>query len=436
MLEFADRHGIHLWRPAAVTTGAIFLSISLGFAPFEAEARREALSSLGPMQLIPLALPPDPAPAAPAPEEEHPAWQEVRIRSGDTLGRLFQTHGLRAGDLREVMRAGAACDGLKRLKVGQPLRFQRGDDGALLALNYQDAPDRQITVRRTPSGFSADIERGDVEVRRIHTYGEIHDSLFSDGQRAGLSDAKILKLADIFAYDIDFALDLQDGDRFSLIHEEYWLHGEKIGDGPILAAEFVNEGKAYSAARFTAADGSQDFYGFDGRGLKKAFIRTPVEFARISSLFNLQRRHPILNTIRAHKGVDYAAPTGTPVRATGNGKVITLGSKNGYGKTVEIAHSNGVTTLYGHLNGYRTGLRSGARVRQGEVIGYVGMTGLATGPHLHYEFRVNGAHKNPLTVPLPKSEPIPAAQLARFKAETTPLAAQLALIARRHLAAR
>lgn len=242
---------------------------------------------------------------------------------------------------------------------------------------------------------------------------------------AGLDDSLAMELAFIFGWDIDFAQDIRKGDRFSVIYEEIFRHGEKIGNGDIVAAEFVNQGRKLQAFRYTSPDGSSQFFSADGKAMRKAFLRTPVDFARISSHFNLGRRHPILNRIRAHKGVDYAAATGTPIKAAGNGKVEFKGRKGGYGNTVIIKHGSSYSTLYAHMSRFGRGIHNGSRVQQGQIIGYVGSSGLATGPHLHYEFRVNGSHVNPLTVKLPAADPLPQKYKEDFRRSITPVLAQL-----------
>jgi murein DD-endopeptidase MepM/ murein hydrolase activator NlpD len=234
-----------------------------------------------------------------------------------------------------------------------------------------------------------------------------------------------MELASIFGWDIDFALDIRKGDEFVVLYDELYLDGEKVGEGHILAATFINQGKTYQAVRYTDGSGVTDYYSPDGKVMHKTFLRTPVEYTRISSGFSLGRLHPILNRIRAHKGVDYAAPTGTPVKVTANGKIIFEGRKGGYGNTVIVQHGNHYSTLYGHLSRFSSGLSSGSSVRQGQVIGYVGMTGLATGPHLHYEFRIDGVHHDPLTVKLPGSEPLDKAYLADFREKAASLTSKL-----------
>jgi len=242
--------------------------------------------------------------------------------------------------------------------------------------------------------------------RQIVAGGRIYSSLFEAAAKAGISDQSIMNLAGIFAWDIDFVLDIREGDEFVVIFEELWHNGELVKQGDILAAEFVNRGEVFRALRYVGPEGQIDYFTPQGNNVRKAFVRAPVSFSRISSNFNPRRRHPRLNTIRAHKGVDYAAPSGTPVQAAGDGKVIFRGRKGGYGNAVIIQHGGNITTLYGHLSRFSGKARNGTRVRQGDIIGYVGQTGLATGPHLHYEYRKNGVHMNPRTVTLPAADPI------------------------------
>jgi murein DD-endopeptidase MepM/ murein hydrolase activator NlpD len=260
-----------------------------------------------------------------------------------------------------------------------------------------------------------------LEVHTRTASATINSSLFQAANEAGLTDRVAFDLAEIFQYDIDFVLDIQSGDRFTVVYEEVFQDGAPLRIGNILAAKFVNEGREYRAVRYVDSQGRGQYYSPDGKSLRKAFIRAPVQFSHVASRFNLARKHPILNRIRAHKGVDYAAPTGTPVRAAGDGRVKFVGRQGGYGNVVELEHGSGVVTVYGHLSRFASSLRRGQKVQMAQVIGYVGMTGLATGPHLHYEYRVRGMHKNPQTVPLPDAEPVAASERERFMANTADL---------------
>ena len=277
---------------------------------------------------------------------------------------------------------------------------------------------------------------GNYQTRVAHVSGNIDRSLFETGLSVGLSDRLILSLAEIFGWDIDFALDVQTGDSFSVIYEEkYWL-GRKIDDGPILAAEFINNGHVYRAIGMRASSGQLRYYTPTGRSLRQAFLRTPVKFSRVSSGYSDTRYHPILKLWRAHTGIDYAAPAGTPVRATASGTIMLIGWNGGYGRTIEIDHGNTYSTLYAHLLRYRSDLHTGSHVEQGDVIGYVGSSGLATGSHLHYEFRVNGEHRNPLAYQSPDSELIGARKRPEFLRTAQAWAVELDRMSKRYLASR
>lgn len=362
---------------------------------------------------------------------ESGAWQTVVVRKGDNMSRIFSRLKLNPADLHSIVELGDATQALKLLQPGQQLRLLV-DGNELLELLHEIDPTRTLHVRYGPHGFEAQTIVTELTTRLRAVEATIDSSLFLAGQEIGLSDQLIMQLADIYGWDIDFALDIHKGDRFRVIYEELYRDGVKVKDGAILAAEFFHRGQSLKAVRYVHADGSVDYYSETGESMRKAFLRTPVEFNRISSTFNPRRQHPILNRIRAHKGVDYAAPVGTPVRATGDGRVVYMGYKGGYGNTIVLQHGSTYSTLYGHLSRYARGLKHGARVTQGEVIGYVGMTGLATGPHLHYEFRVNGVHKDPLTVKLPRATHIPREQMADFWQQTRPWLIQLASLDNSH----
>ena len=237
-----------------------------------------------------------------------------------------------------------------------------------------------------------------------------------------------MDMASVFGYDIDFAQDIRQGDEFDVIYEQKVANGKVVGTGNILSARFTNRGKTYTAVRYTNKQGNSSYYTADGNSMRKAFIRTPVDFARISSRFSMGRKHPILNKIRAHKGVDYAAPRGTPIKAAGDGKVLLAGRRGGYGNTVIIQHGNTYRTLYGHMQGFAKGVQTGGTVKQGQVIGYIGTTGLSTGPHLHYEFRVNGVHRNPLTVKIPAAQPLAKKYRVAFQKISAPLQTKLDIL--------
>jgi murein DD-endopeptidase MepM/ murein hydrolase activator NlpD len=353
---------------------------------------------------------------------------DLLVKRGDTLELLFRRNGLSLNDLAAMVALPDAAGALKILKPGDRLEIAHRE-GQVISLQREIDEIKLLSIARQPRGFAVSTIERPVDIRTSGTHGVIQSSLFEAGTSAGMTDRMTMDMAGIFEWDIDFIQDVRTGDEFTVIYEELWRDGVKLRDGAIVAAEFVNQGKSFRAARFSDTGGRADYYAPDGRSLRKAFIRAPLNFTRISSPFNPSRRHPVLNTIRAHRGVDYAAPTGTPVRAAGDGKVLFRGVQGGYGNTMVVQHGGNITTLYGHLSRFGTA-RVGTRVRQGEVIGYVGMTGLATGPHLHYEYRVNGVHRNPRTVALPPAEPIPAEQQAAFRTATESLWRQLDLFPR------
>ena len=344
-------------------------------------------------------------------ESQQLNWQEVTVKSGDNLSLIFPRVGLTARDVYNVAQLGNDVKPLLNLKPGQTIRFGFSPDvrdkNVLKQLDLQLSQTTNLLVTSTETGYEAQTTIRQVESRQSHASGQIKTSLFEAGLQAKLSDKLIMELAYIFGWDIDFALDLRVGDAFKLIYEENYLDGDKIADGNILAAEFTNRGKTFRAVRYTDDTGLSRFYAPNGDSMRKAFSRSPVHFSRISSRFNPNRKHPILKTNRPHRGVDYAASRGTPILATGDGKVNFIGTKGGYGRTVVLTHGGKYTTLYAHMSKYKKGLKRGKRVKQGDTIGYIGSSGLATGPHLHYEFRVNGVHRNTLTVSLPKADPLP-----------------------------
>jgi murein DD-endopeptidase MepM/ murein hydrolase activator NlpD len=351
-------------------------------------------------------------------------WQSITVKSGDSLALIFSRLGLSATSLYNIMSLGKEVTNLKKIRPGQVLNFHIEDD-KLLTLEYEMSLTKTLQITKVENKFTSEIKEIELEKVVKNTSAVINDSLFLAGKRAGLTDNLIMQLVAVYGWDIDFALDIRQGDSFTVIYEEQYKDGVKVSDGPIIAAEFVNRNTPLRAVRFKHGDGRVDYYADNGDAMRKAFLRTPVELARISSRFNLKRKHPILNKIRAHKGVDYAASTGTPIKATGDGTVIHAGKKGGYGRTIILKHGGKYSTLYAHMHRYAKGVHTGSRVRQGQVIGYVGKSGLATGPHLHYEFRINGVHRNPLTVKLPKVESISKKALPEFKLKINPMIVEL-----------
>lgn len=365
-----------------------------------------------------------PTPAV-AEEKKAPNHREVIVAKGDTLSTLFEKVGLPAASVHEVLASDKQAKQFTQLKRGQKLEFELGPDGQLNNLHSKVNDLESITLTKGPKGFAFSRITAKPMVRTAYVHGVINSSLSQSAARAGLSHSLTMDMASIFGYDIDFAQDIRPGDEFDVIYEQTVANGKAVGSRNILSARFTNRGKTYTAVRYTNKQGSSSYYTADGNSMRKAFIRTPVDFARISSRFSMGRKHPILNKIRAHKGVDYAAPRGTPIKAAGDGKVLLAGRRGGYGNTVIIQHGNTYRTLYGHMQGFAKGVKTGGTVKQGQVIGYIGTTGLSTGPHLHYEFQVNGVHVDPLGQKLPMADPIAKAERARFLQQSQPLMARM-----------
>ncbi|MGH8138053.1 MAG: M23 family metallopeptidase [Steroidobacteraceae bacterium] len=349
---------------------------------------------------------------------------DVIVNRNDTLDHIFRKLDLSLADLASLRSMPGIKTHLDHLRPGELLHLTHRD-AELVGFERRLNENETLKVVRENGDLRANVLQDPLEGRARTIRGVIDHSLFEAVTAAGAHDQTAVNLAEIFGWDIDFVLDIQPGDSFAVTYRELYQNGVYMKDGPVLAAKFVNEGRAYFAVRYVDPDGNARYLTPDGRNMHKAFLRAPVEFTRISSRFNTARMHPILNLIRAHKGIDYAAPIGTPVRAAGDGRISYAGPKGGYGNVVEIEHSRSIMTVYGHLSRFAKGLRVGQHVTQGTVIAFVGMTGLATGPHLHYEYRVNGVFKNPQTVPLPDAAPIEARYRDDFLAKSAPMLATL-----------
>jgi murein DD-endopeptidase MepM/ murein hydrolase activator NlpD len=367
------------------------------------------------------ATPPSPA----AVEKKAPNHREVIVSKGDTLSTLFEKVGLPATSVHEVLASDKQAKQFSQLKHGQKLEFELSQEGQLTNLHSKVSDLETITLTKNDKGYTFNRTTAKPTVRSAYVHGVINSSLSQSAARAGLSHSLTMDMASVFGYDVDFAQDIRQGDEFDVIYEQKVVNGKTVGNGPILSARFTNRGKTYTAVRYTNKQGNSSYYTADGNSMRKAFIRTPVDFARISSKFSMGRKHPILNKIRAHKGVDYAAPRGTPIKAAGDGKVLLAGRRGGYGNTVIIQHGSTYRTLYGHMQGFAKGVQTGSNVKQGQVIGYIGTTGLSTGPHLHYEFQVNGVHVDPLGQKVAMADPISKAERARFLAQSQPLMARM-----------
>lgn len=357
-------------------------------------------------------------------------WREERIARGDTLASLLARLEVNAGDIQRSLQAARQVRTLRSLKPGAPVMARVTADGQLLLLRHLLGDGQLLTLQRQGDQIVGQQVKAQLETRTIMRSGIVQSSLYAAMDDANVPDSITVRLAEIFSGEIDFHRELKIGDRFAVIFEARYYAGQLVETGNILAAEYLNGNTLYQAIRF-----GDTYYNVEGRSLKRAFLKSPIAFARVSSRFSKARYHPVLKEWRAHRGIDYAAPTGTPIRATADGRVQFVGQKGGYGKLVVLIHNGQYSTAYGHLSRFAKGLRSGGRVQQGQLIGYVGQTGLATGPHLHYEFRVNGMQRDPLALKLPTSVPLAARQRAAFKLAAAPLADQLRLIRGHNLAA-
>jgi murein DD-endopeptidase MepM/ murein hydrolase activator NlpD len=350
---------------------------------------------------------------------------EVVVGRNDTLDAIFRRMALAPADLAAIRQLPGIRQSLDFLKPGDAIKLTHSSDGSVKELSRKVSETKTLHVVRDETGFAAKLTENPVDTKVRTASATIDSSLFQAAEASSMSDTVALKLANIFAWDIDFVLDIREGDRFTVAYEQVYQDGKYLRDGEILAAEFVNGGKVYRAVRFVDESGNVGYYSPDGKPMRKAFLRAPVEFTRVSSVFNPHRWHPILNLIRGHMGTDYAAPIGTPVHAAGDGRVSFEGVRGGYGNAIMLAHSNSVSTLYGHMSRFARDVRVGSHVQQGQVIGYVGMTGLATGPHLHYEYLIDGVHKDPQTVKLAGAEPLRAESMGRFREQTAAWLADL-----------
>jgi murein DD-endopeptidase MepM/ murein hydrolase activator NlpD len=356
-------------------------------------------------------------------------WREERVQRGDTIATLLARLQIDDPAAVVALRTAKGAKSLHQLVPGRPADARTTDDGRLVEFRYLNASGTELTLRREGDGFRINEQPAAMDTRLQMKSGEIQSSLFAATDAAGLPDSIAMQIADIFGSEVDFHRGLRKGDRFSVVYEFSRVRGEPVRAGRVVAAEFVNDGKSYRAIWFQHSDGTGGYYGPDGKNLRKAFLRSPLEFSRISSGFSNSRFHPVLQEWRAHRGVDYAAPIGTRVKATADGTVEYIGRQGGYGNVIILRHAGRFSTVYGHLRGFGAGLHQGTRVSQGDVIGFVGMTGLATGPHLHYEFRVDGQQRNPLAVAMPAAEPLPSQQREAFDAVALDMKSRLSLLA-------
>ncbi len=390
-----------------------------------ATSRRSTQAQQHPWYIRPAQVAPPPLAAAPGVAQGAAGAQQASVASTiqvvvgrkDTLGSIFKRMALDPADLAAIRQLPGIRQSLDYLKPGDAIQVTQSE-GSVKELTRKVSETKTLHVVRDEAGFAAKVTENPVQTHIRTASATIDSSLFQAAESAQISDLVALKLANMFAWDIDFVLDIREGDRFTAVYEQIYQDGKYLRDGDVLAAEFVNGGKVYRAVRFIDETGAIGYYSPEGKPMRKAFLRAPVEFTRVSSVFNPHRLHPILNLIRGHMGTDYAAPIGTPVHAAGDGRVAFEGVRGGYGNAILLSHSNEIQTLYGHMSRFARDIHLGSHVQQGQIIGYVGMTGLATGPHLHYEYLMNGVHKDPQTVKLPGAEPLRADAMDRFHVQT------------------
>ena len=361
-------------------------------------------------------------------------WRDERIESGDTVATILDRLGVSSEESAKFLHNPAATRALAQIKPGRRIQAQTTDSGELLWLRHINSSGSLLQISRQGQNFTVTQQQAALETRTVMKSGEIHNTLFGATDAAGIPDSIVTQMATLFSTDIDFHRDLRRGDQFKVVYEVLYSSGEPVMTGRILAAEFTNDGQTYKAVYFRQPDGKGEYYTPDGKSLKKAFLRSPIEFSRISSGFGM-RYHPILKQWREHKGVDYAAPTGTKIKAVADAVVAFAGQENGYGNFILLQHSGNYSTAYGHLSAFAKGLHKGEKIHQGDVIGYVGSTGWATGPHLHFEFRIAGVAVNPLTAKIPYAFPISAQYQPLFRSATQPLVAKLNLLNGTNLAA-
>ena len=361
-------------------------------------------------------------------------WRNERVQRGDTVDELLHRLSIEDAAASDYLRKSADASSFRKLSPGIEVQAETSATGGLIALRYLGDNNAQILIDKQDGAFHAKTLPAQLENRLFVRTGEIKTNLYSATDEAGLPEAAANQLNELFSGDIDFHHDLRKGDKFTVVYEMTYSNGALLHTGRIQAAEFINQGHTYRAVYFQQDAQHGDYYTPEGKSVHKAFLRSPIEFSRVSSRFSLSRFHPILNKWRSHKGVDFAAPMGAKVKVTADGTISVVGKQGGYGNVIMVNHQGRYTTVYGHLSRFATGLHKGQHVAQGEVIGYVGMTGLATGPHLHYEFKVDGQQHDPLRVALPDAKPIARASLAAFQPVANDFVARLNLLRNTNLA--
>ncbi len=408
------------WFVALSTTPLLGVVTAFGLVP---------QSNLGLTQTV-IAIEQIPLPKiAPSVNTVTSFWRSERVQRGDTVVELLHRLGIEDVEASTYLRTSAETDSFRKLSIGRELQAETNPEGGLINLRYLNDNGAQVVIEKKDGNFSTGVQKAQLEKRLFVRTGEIKTSLYAATDAAGMPEAAANQLTSIFNGDIDFHHDLHRGDKFTVVYEMTYSGGALINTGRIQAAEFINRGIPYRAVLF-----QDNYYTPEGKSVRKAFLRSPIEFSRVSSGFSNSRFHPLLNLWRSHKGVDFAAPLGTKVKATSDGFVAAIGREAGYGNFINISHQGHFSTIYGHLSRFAEGLHRGQRVAQGEVIGYVGMTGLTSGPHLHYEFKIDGVQRDPLRVALPDAQPISAANKVVFQAAADDFLARLGLLRNTNLA--
>ena len=425
------RRGFWLLLGLAVAGGGLYQFFGVSAAGSGQTTAVASIPSGTASVVAPAAAPaPSPAPSVaaitkPAPLPAGAETLKLTVHRGDTLGRLFASNDLDSSELASIMHLGSETARLRYIHSGEVINVVHDANGHVLELSVNLDDAHRLEVRQAANGYQAQVVAIPMQTSVAYAHGVIENSLFDAAGRAGLSDQVTMQLIHLFGWDIDFAHDIRSGDSFSVLYQKIHRQGQPVTDGPILAAEFTTDGKTYRIVRFTAPDGDSGYYTPNGRSVRKALLRAPVAYTRISSGFSMHRMNPVLHIIRPHYGVDYAAPMGTPIVAAGDGRIVFRGRQEGFGRCVIINNGGGYTTLYAHMSRFRKGEHVGSHVKQDQIIGYVGMSGEATGPHLHYQIMVDGVPRNPRTVKLPSAAPVPAKYRVDFTRDLDVLLAQL-----------
>lgn len=427
-------------RPKITALAALLVAVSLPYVLVKTFDQKRAADSTPPQsietlnQTIQIPLPKTPAYKKETPlPKENGTWKLITTQEGDSLSNLFKKFDISHQTLHKILDQNPNAKILANLKPGQKIKFLIQNQ-SLEKLIFPLNSTQSLVISREGNKYRHQINSRKMTSHQHYVTATVQGSLYGTAKRMNISYKLIQQMSDIFNWDLNFSKDVRAGDQFTIVYQAYFIENQQVGTGEIIAVAYTNRGKTYRAIRHQHQDGQIGYYTPEGSNLKKAFIRYPVKYSHISSTFSLSRYHPILKRKRPHKGVDLAAPIGTPVRAVGDGRIASIGRDNGYGNTIKITHNQTYSTLYAHMLKFQKGLSQGDRVKKGQVIGYVGQTGLATGPHCHYEFHINQHPKNPTTVDLPRASSIPDHELAVFSNQASTMFAQMKLFEDAYLA--